>query len=276
MFPRAWELAAEPNTELLKECLRWIVEDSDRFASAAAAMRWLPPGFHMFPIGVYIDPQTGTTRTVQFNFYHEDYPGNQGPHAHAKKARTTWYALPNTWQLISRYQLLPPGTPRLPDVPVLERYMIANNLIDPRDGTRPVYRGTKLGRRLVADLSMSQVVALGGQQFGSREIHNIAFRGKGTAVSVHRKDEEESPSLSSFTGLIYYKGATPEGAEAIVADRQMLAAQYEGSNMRLGPATMIFLEEGQELEEEPRGATPEVAESLILGGLATAEFLDRH
>src|ERR1700712_2809081 len=84
-FPEVWKLKDGPNPGLLADYLGWVADDDERLASSVAAMQWYPPGFHGLLVALDKRPGEATHRSsLQLNFYHEDYPGDEEPHAHSR------------------------------------------------------------------------------------------------------------------------------------------------------------------------------------------------
>lgn len=284
-YTDVWHLAEGPDPTLLKGYLRWLVDDPDRFASAVDSMQWLPVGLNALTVARSVDPASGIVdQILQLNFYHGDYPGNEDPHAHSRNASTTWYAHPTARQHITRHFLLPEKAKPITDLPLSERQIVANCITDYRDGRRPGYSPVPLGTRLILELSETRVAPLGSQSFGSLEVHHVGFEGPGVAVSVHHKQAEEPAVLGTFGGLVSYKGLSPLQAEAVTAARAAVTAQLSCDTSsvtlnfrpRLGPTTMVFPPLDFDLalmEAVPTSTPPSISERLLLGGLATAEFL---
>ncbi len=281
---RAWELSAAYNPELLRQIVTDTLNDPERMASAAASTRWLDVGFYSFPIALRIDPFTGDRRSAQLNLYDPQRPGNDGPHGHGQRARTSWYGSPGTRQTVVRYFLLPRDAPKTDfrDQTIREVRMVPNTQGFQRDGTRPRYGQTDLG-----DLAICRVVELSTtsktngsvEEFGSTENHHVVLESahdSEIAVSVHEKGRMEDPRLSDWEGLVYWKGVPREGAERILADRERFAQQWGGTELTPGPTTITFLPLDQPgLQEVPQGVSPEVFERLMFGALRTAERLVR-
>lgn len=279
-FDRAWELAGQPDPELLHDYLRWVVDDADRFGEAVSSMQWFPPGFSSFLVARDVGTDGSTRQSIQLNLYHEDYPGNEEPHGHSRNACASWYAMPGTHQIISRYAVLNAGATPIEDTDTQEFAVAGNCIIDLKDGRRPIYTPVELGSRLLVKHSVTQVAPLGSQLFNSTEIHHVGFRGPGVAVSAHYKGPEESAALSEHDGLIYYKGLSSDEAEQILEVRLRLTSEAESEgadDSRLGPTTMMYapIDSGISVEASPIATDPETAEMLILGALRTAERLKK-
>lgn len=281
-YPGIWELAEGPKPELLRDYLLWLQNNPDSLRSAVEAMQWLPVGFNALAIARRVNPTTGIVdETLQLNLYHQDYRGNDHPHGHSRNARTIWYSQPDARQRITRHFPLPNGTARIDSLPVAERQVIANSIIDKKDGRRPDYNPIQLGTRLVLEQSVTLAAPLGSQDFGSLEVHNIGFVGEGVAISVHYKGLEEATELSDVVGLTSYKGLTPIQAEEVQAARSETAERLPASGIdgpRQGPVTMVYPPldfDLQQMEPMPTRTEQVVAEKLLMGGLATAEALSR-
>ena len=276
-YEQAWRLAGDPDPHLLYNYLRWIVDDPARFEDTSASMQWFPPGFSSFLVTRDALPDGRTRRSLQLNLYHMDYPGNEEPHGHSRNARATWYALPATRQIISRYAVLDPAAPQIDGTDIDEYAVAANCIVDLKDGRRPAYHPIELSPRLLVKNSVTKVAPMGSQVFNSTEVHHVGFEGPGVAVSVHYKDPEEVAALSDMPGLVYYKGLTADEAEHVLEARSRLAesAPADSANSRLGPTTMMYgsLENGINVEAAPVSTPPVVAETLLLGALRTAERL---
>ncbi len=275
-YPDLWRLSGEPESQILHDFLRWIVEDDQRVASAAEAMRWLPVGFFVLPLAQRVNSETGVAEeTLQINLYHEDHPGNEHPHSHGRDAHTVWYAEPGTRQHITRVMLLPEGgiPPTRPNES--ERKLVANSIIPHDAGGRPIYTGLTVGQRNTLELSQSHVAPLGSQEFGSLEIHYVSMTGDGVALSTHYKGAEEPTEFNSFEGLMRYKGLTSQEAQLVTDQRSQLAIGLS-EEQRLGPTSLILPPldfNVDELHIAPTKPTEEVAQKLLLGGLATTEKL---
>lgn len=279
-YPGIWELANGPKPELLRNYLQWLLDIPENLQSAAESMQWLPVGFNALAVAHRVNPATGVIdETLQLNFYHQDYRGNDHPHGHSRTARAIWYSEPNARQHITRHLPLPNGAAKINDLQVVERQVVANSIIDKRDGRRPDYNPIQLGTRLVLEQSVTLAAPLGSQDFGSLEVHNIGFEGEGVAISVHYKGPEEPAELSDFEGLTSYKGLAPIQAEELQAARALAAKQLLANGIdgpRQGPVTMVFPPLGFDLlqmEPIPTRTEQVVAEKLLIGGLATAEAL---
>lgn len=276
-FPEIWALKDGPNPQVLERYLSWLTEDGERFASATNSMQWLPVGFNALLVARHWDNQKATTaESLQLNFYSADQQGNEGPHGHSRPAVTSWYAHPDARQVFTRHLPLPEGARRINDLPIQERLLAANCIIDHRDGRRPGYHPVILGSRLILEQSVTRIAPLGSQWFGSLEVHHIGFDGPGVAISVHHKAAEEPEALSDLEGLIYYKGMTSDQAEEIAEVRSGLLIETSPDGPRLGPVTMLYPPTDfdiQEMEPIPTSTDPTVAEDLILGGLKTVSYL---
>ena len=272
-FPEIWELAKGPNPELMAEFMEWLTADDERFQSAITSMQWIPVGINILTVATKTTDGT-VTDSLQLNFYNPDIKGNDGAHAHAKDARTIWYAQPGTRQVITREQPLPINAPKLDDVLVEERVAVGNCLVDYGDGQRPGYRPVVLGRRLIMQQSVSSVAPLGWQDFKSTEVHSIGFEGKGVAISAHYKGAVEAEQLNGPDGLVYYKGLTPDEAAEIEEARNSIGESL--TNGSLGPVTMLFPNPDfnpEDMESEPTCTETRLAEELVLGGLNTVRIL---
>jgi hypothetical protein len=245
-------------------------------------MQWYPPGFH--GLLVALDKRRGEAThraALQLNFYHEDFPGDEEPHAHSRDAVSTWYAPAGTRQILTRYQVIPDHAPRFRGLPVEERAVMVINIGDAGNGQRPLYMPTALGTGLILSRSESLVIALGSQRFSSTEVHHAGFRGKGVAISAHCKGREEIKALSTLKGLIFYKGLSREAAELVVGERAMLAERLEnnstGSPIRLAPSTTLYPRLDRVHAILERGhitpPSPETSEAMLMGALATARGL---
>jgi hypothetical protein len=283
-YPEIWDLKDGPNPELLAKYLSWLTQDGARMESATADMQWLPVGFNTLLVARRWNEEKQTTdETLQLNFYSEDMPGNEGPHGHSKPAVTHWYAHPNARQVITRHLPLPERARQIEGLPIKERLVAANCIVDLRDGRRPIYNPIILGSRFILEQSETRVAPLGSQWFGSIEVHNVSFEGPEVAISVHHKGAEESPELSSSRGLTDYKGLTPEQSDQVVEVRQKLLTNKPSSKdnlkPRLGPVTMLYpSDEAEVLGMELIMPSPNrsIAEDLILGGLKTAKHLVKN
>lgn len=275
-----WQLAAAPNPQVLYDYLHAVAVDDERFAEIAESMQWYSPGFSSVLVAREANDDGTTNRSLQLNFYHPDYPGNEEPHGHSRNALAAWYAPPGTHQVISRYVILDEGAPVVDGTDVEEYAVAANCIIDLKDGRRPHYEPIDLGTRLLLKQSVTNVAPLGSQVFNSTEVHHVGFEGSGVAVSAHFKGPEEPAVLSGTAGLIHYKRLNPAEAEKVVAARQDLAGQTSSASSgdtRLGPATMMYapVESGISVEASPVTTSSETAEMLIIGALKTAEKLVR-
>ncbi len=282
-YPDLWELKDKPDPGILSDYLDWVINNDERFESAVGAMQWYPPGFHGLLVAIDKRKHDLTHRaSLQLNFYHEDYPGDEEPHAHARDACSSWYAPEGTHQILTRYAVIPDEASRLKGLPVEERAVVAMNIGDLGDGQRPVYIPSNLGTGLILSRSVTHVAPLGSQRFDSTEVHHAGFRGKGVAVSVHYKGPEEVPGLNTFDGFRYYKGLSPDAAAQLVEERAALMEKLsedkvEGQSIRLAPSTTLYpridrLEAilGRKTIEPPKAAT---SEALIKGAMATIKQL---
>lgn len=283
-WDHAWELGkGQPNPTLLNSYLRWLMQDEERFDSAVESMQWLPPGFNMLLIARKPGDDNETLESVQLNFYHPDSPGNEEPHGHARNAVASWYSPPGTKQLISRYMVLHADAPNLEldGVDVEEHQVVANNVIDLKDGRRPIYKVLPLGGRLILKQSQTEVAPLGRQFFASTEVHHVGLNADEqdeVAVSVHYKGPEEPVQLSQPDGLVYYKGISMDDAVAIGEARRNLTGGTElPSNARLAPTTMMYRPMSAEsgIEETPKSTSGATAEKLLVGAIRTTERLQK-
>ncbi|HEY1835365.1 MAG TPA: hypothetical protein VGG13_00925 [Candidatus Saccharimonadales bacterium] len=282
-YPGLWELERGPNTELLSNYLNWVADDDGRLEEAASAMDWYPPGFHGLLIARQDNPNGGThLATLQLNFYHPDFPGDEGPHGHSRDAFSWWAAPQGTEQVLTRYHVIPNQAPRFHGLPVQERAAVAMCIGDRADGMRPEYNPVRLGSQLILSRSVTSVASLGSQRFDSTDVHHAGYRvrqassGSPIAVSVHYKGAEENPGLNTLDGFVYYKGLEPDKAHRLVETRAAMEQSY-GDGLRLAPSTMLYPTETEAVQILDRGKLPkpstELAAELILGGLATVERL---
>jgi hypothetical protein len=285
-YKDAWDLAKQPDVERLNDFLTWIADDDGRFESAANSMQWLPPGFNMLLLARDVNSDGTVKRSIQLNFYHPKYPGNEQPHGHSKNARTIWYAPPGAQQVISRYAVLDSQAPRIQGLDIKEMQVAGNCIVDLQDGRRPIYEPVALGNRWLVEQSVTQVAPLGSQDFSSVEVHHIGFRGDGVSVSVHYKGPEESPDLSGIDGLVHYKHVTREEAEELVRVRNELALRIGEMGVgnvvprprpRMGPITMMYIPPGSvsEIETLPSSTPISIGEFLVRGAIHTTEKLKR-
>lgn len=283
-WEHAWELGkGQPNPTLLNSYLRWLMQDEERFKSATESMQWLPPGFNMLLIARKPGEDNETLESVQLNFYHPDSPGNEEPHGHSRNAIASWYSPPGTKQLISRYMVLHADAPKLEldGVEVEEHQVVANNVIDLKDGKRPIYETLPLGNRLIIRQSQTEVAPLGRQAFASTEVHHVGLNADEqdeVAVSVHYKGPEEPPELSQSDGLVYYKGISMDDALAIEEARRNIAGDTDRlSGARLAPTTMMYrpLSATSSIEETPKATSRLTAEKLLVGAIRTTERLQK-
>lgn len=273
-------LSEGPNAQLLADYLRWLVDDPERFESAAENMQWFPPGFHSLLIGLKKEDGDPTHQgSVQLNFYHKDFPGDEEPHAHSRDAVSGWIAPKGTKQILTRYQVISTDAPLIRGLPVQERVVTAMNIGDSGDGRRPVYMPTPLGRSLILPRSETKVASLGTQRFDSTEVHHAGFEGEGVAVSIHVKGPEEANGLNSREGFIHYKGLDEVLADELLVIRDGLTTrlkeQSTGGKIRLAPSTMLYPSEDRVDEIVGRGVferpTPFTSEFIVLGALKTAQ-----
>jgi hypothetical protein len=245
-------------------------------------MQWYPPGFHGLLIA--IDKRLGDAThraTLQLNFYHEDYPGDEEPHAHSRDAFSSWYAPDGTRQVLTRYQVIPDSAPQFRGLPVEERAVVAMNIGDAGNGQRPVYMPMELGAGLILSRSVSNVASLGSQRFDSTEVHHAGFEGRGVAVSAHYKGPEELQALNTFEGFVYYKGLNRDAAMRLVEERRALTEQlgsgHEETAVRLAPSTTLYPRQEHVdnilKREKINPPAPEVSKAMLVGALATASNL---
>lgn len=280
-YPNVWELGSGPNPELMANYLEWLVNDDQRFGSAVRSMQWYPPGFHGLLIAIDKRKEDATHRaTLQLNFYHEDYPGDEEPHAHSRDAFSSWYAPEGTNQVLTRYHVIPDEAPRFRGLPVEERAVMAMNIGDQGDGQRPLYMPSYLGTGLILSRSVTNVATLGSQEFDSTEVHHAGFRGKGVAISVHFKGPEEVAGLNTLEGYIYYKNLSQEAAEKLLAERTALSERLQSGssrNVRLAPSTTLYPKSDRVADilvrDKIAPPSPETSEKLIIGALVTAKSL---
>jgi hypothetical protein len=283
-YPNIWDLAKGTNPNLLRSYLEWLQSDEDRFLGAVEGMQWYPPGFHGLLIAIKKSPNDRTHQaSLQLNFYHPDFPGDEEPHAHSRDARSSWYAQPGTNQVLTRYQVVANEAPRFKGLNIEERVLVANNIGDAGDGQRPRYMPLSLGSALILKRSETFVAPLGSQDFSSTEVHHAGFKGNGVAISVHYKGPEEAEGLNTHDGYIYYKGLSTEAAGNLMDVRSNLVQELKVSDdntaVRLAPATMLYPEFdavdallNREDIPKPKAVT---AEMLLCGGLQTVSRLSK-
>lgn len=274
-FPAVFDLAGRADPELLLDYFKWLTEDPVRMQSAVDSMQRLAVGFDTLSMGTITNQSGEVIGSLQANFYRPAVPGNEEPHAHAKNACTVLYAPYGSHQVVERYQILPDRTPWLNDVPVEEQAVVANTLVDYRDGRRPGYRVHEIGSRLVRRVSSTFAAPLTVQSFKSTEVHSIKYRGDGVAVSLHFKGRKEPDILNEREGLVYYKGLTADEADEIVAVRQQERVRLLEGTV-LGPTTLFFTEpdfKPPKIQAEPEATPSTVGERLIEDALATVEKL---
>ena len=280
-YEAAWELGGPPDSHLPYDYLVWLANSPERIQSAIDTMQWLPPGFNTFPVVRATNPDGTTQCSIQLNLYHPDHPGNEEPHGHSRNARTAWYALPGTRQVIHRYGIVGKGASRIDGLDVDEYVVAGNCIIDLKDGRRPRYHVVELGAELLIRQSITYTASLVYQEFASTEVHHIGFLGDGVAISAHYKGQEESPVLSGIGGLMSYKRVDRQGAERLISERETLLKELTTipslASPRLGPTTMMYMHPSSvaSIESEPTKTSADIAERLIVGALYTAERLRR-
>lgn len=206
-FPSVWKLSTSYRPDLLYGLFKHIFASEKRYQHATQSLQWFPVGFHSLHLAMRFSPKGEMTESLQMNLYHPQFPSNEHEHAHARDARSFWYAGPKTHQHIYRSKLLPKHAWPMRGVSVQERELFVN-CITHLDGRKPAYHPVALGKRLVIEQSSSSVPDQGHQTFSSTEIHNVGFEGDGMGISLHYKGPEESKSLNSRDGMVHYKGLT--------------------------------------------------------------------
>src|SRR5580765_6055577 len=182
-FPGIWQFKNGPDTGLFYYYRTWVANDEKRLDSVVENMQWFPPGFHGLLVGRTIPSGAVTpSETLQLNFYDARYPGTEDPHAHSRDAFSSWHAPRGTHQILTRYQIVQDKAAELRGLPIEEREVVAMNIGDHGDGSRPKYMPTKLGKGLVLPRSGTRVGSLGSQWFSSTEVHHAGFAGEGVAV----------------------------------------------------------------------------------------------
>ncbi|HUD11874.1 MAG TPA: hypothetical protein VMS08_05665 [Candidatus Saccharimonadia bacterium] len=260
-YPGIWKLARGPEPRLLFQLMRWIMDDDERLAQAAGSLEWIEVGFHVLRLATQVNSRGVVTATLQANLYSGEFPGNRGVHGHGRDARATWYALPHSRQVVSRYQVLPATARRLRGVSVQEFAAGVNCLEDPGDGGQPGYNVVPLDRMwLLARLTSTQVGALTTEDFRSFGVHHVGFEGE-FGVSIHGKSRREPSALSTRHGLMWCKGLTADEAAHVVERAPVWAG---------GAKTMVFAPTRDDVVEIRSGRSQvlDVARGVSLLGQA--------
>jgi len=285
-WPQRWELD-KPTPDVLEKYLRWVLNDPDISESAAQNMDTYGPGFRGLLVAVEHDQATGVvTRSIQLNFYQEDFIGDNGPHAHSRDAVSTLFTMPGSEQYIVRHHVLDPrASDSVPEgfgSELEERIAVAMCIGDRGDGRQPNYNPVVVGEQLVLTHSEVHMRPMGSIAFPSTEVHHVGYRGDEVGVSIHRKGAEELAVYNTAWGFQYIKNLSAEAAEELVRVREQMVydEQLGAGAVRLAPSTMIYPDENSVKallvrERIPR-PTPEIAADLLVGALRTAAYVRKH
>lgn len=266
-FPDIWDLADEPNPELLKQYLDWVFKDEDRLESAAEAMQRVAE-FNALHVAVERDETGLMTRSLQLNFYSRFTGGNEDPHGHSRDASAVWYSGPNTRQVVTRWEALPHA--HLPEYDWLSPYhtkqpenfelrkRIANVIIDKGDGKRPGYYPIEGDVVRLRKQSILKFAPLSSITFSPHEIHDVAVQwgeDEYIAISIHKKEAEQPEEYNNPDNLVEYKGFSLDAAQEVHSKaKKMIKDLPPGS--RLGPITPIYLPFDTDVSKLETNASP--------------------
>ncbi|HEU5121431.1 MAG TPA: hypothetical protein VFT59_01180 [Candidatus Saccharimonadales bacterium] len=224
-YPAKWHLGPS-GPEVVKDYFEWTLADPNRVASAALALRGLGIGMQFLTVAQEHDDDGKVKRKIELNMWTEDFPARVGAggHAHARNGEIYSYAHPKARQYVRSVRLLPPHTRKLPDMPVEERKLVILNKVDSGDGLGTLYNPVIIGDEcLTLDEREEEIPAGTHQRFSSLWIHEVGYQGPGVSVTVQHQGPVEQDALNSFEGLTTYKGLSPEAAEEVIRQRQILA-----------------------------------------------------
>jgi len=230
-YPGVWDIADEADPESVINYLAWILDEPDRAESAAQHLRWLSIGMHFLTIGNVADEHGATIDKVELNLWHEAYPPTEanviGGHAHSRDMELQFLADPRARQTVTWIDLLAPKAPDFGLAQVQERQLAILHKVDHGDGFGPVYNPRLLGSRRVLE-TVIEIPPRARQYFSSLKIHEVAYQGPGTGVTVQRQGRHERADLNSSQGLVAYKGLSPDEALEVTEQRRDLVAARDG------------------------------------------------
>ncbi len=269
-YPTVWELGAS-GPQGVKDYLEWTLSDTERARSAAESLRYLKIGMHFLTVAQRTLDDGTVVDKLELNFWDEEYPAQTGAggHAHARDPELWSFIHPRARQRVTGINLLPPGTRRLPNLPIQERRLAILTKVDTGDGLGTIYCPMGLGERLTIE-TVTDMPPGTHQRFSSLFIHEVAFEGPGTGVTVQRQGPTEQRGLNIFEGLTTYKGLTPPEAEVVLRHGQGVKNALVGAAGKVVAHTVLVRNLDFTLGQmENRAATvpddrfPDLAEGAI-------------
>lgn len=275
--PDVWRLG-ESGPEGVHSYLKWILDDTARFHSAAAHMRYLRIGMHFLTVAQKFNAAGDVVDKLELNFWSEEYPPEVGAggHAHSRSPRLWSLIHPKARQTVSGLSLLPPTTLRLPGLPIKEGLLTMLNKVDPGDGQGTVYYPQILSKRLALEQLVMDLPPGTRQSFPSLFVHDVRFRGPGIGVTVQRQGPMEQEVLNTFDGFVNYKGLAGDEAAAVIDMRDEVSRRFTNAGSRLVASTVLFRDPSFTLDQLETTAQPvpiERTEHILTGGLHTQEIL---
>lgn len=305
-----WNLSHGEDPELLLAYFEWLTKtgNEEAFESAVNSMQQVGVGFNALHIKRMNSLNTGKmTDSLQLNFYSEAISGTgeESPHNHSRPAHAAWYST-GARQVISRWR--PTDSEPLAEYDTDFKHVdvVANAIIDNKDGRLPGYYPRKIGESVLWLLSRTKVAPLGSQTFSNREVHAVSVEWRKdsiqrknaklgqVAVSAHYKSWEPEPAYYYPTEHAHLRESTSlkpihtmdflrishglTEKQALLA--YLLVAEvnkkhgYDNESVRNKSQmiTMIYPPRGssiEHLEGQPKATDPEVAKDLILSGKET-------
>ncbi len=309
-----WNLSHDENPELLLEYFEWLTKpgNDEAFESAVDSMQQVGVGFNALHIKRMNNPNTGKmTDSLQLNFYSEAVSGTgeESPHNHSRPAHAAWYST-GARQVITRWR--PTDHEPMAEYDTQHKLVdvVANAIIDNKDGRLPEYYPRKIGEGVLWLLSRTKVAPLGSQTFSNREVHAVSVEWREdsiqrknaklgqVAVSAHYKSWEPEPAYYHLMEHSYLRepynrvriltneflkvshGLTHnqayEASCLIEEVKQKYDLDYDADDPRSQLITIVYPPRGssiEHLEGKPKSTDPETAKELILSGKETLQAL---
>jgi len=276
-YDAVWELGSS-GAQGVKDYLAWLLDSPERAESAASNFFFLGIGMHFLTVAQKKNAAGEVIDKIELNFWDENYPPQVGAggHAHARAPELWSFIHPRARQRVSGIQLLPPGTQRLPDLPVAERQLAMLTKVDVGDGRGTIYHPAVLGRRLTIE-TVTDLPPGAYQRFSSLFIHEVTFSGPGTGVTVQRQGPSEQAALNTPQGFMTYKGLTEAEAEQVISHRRETAALLGPAANKLVASTVLVRDldfTPDQMEDRAQPASDRF-EQLAVGAIHSAEALVR-
>lgn len=309
-----WNLSNDEDPELLLEYFEWLTKPGNEkaFESAVDSMQQVGVGFNALHVKRMNSLETGKmTDSLQLNFYSEAVSGTgeESPHNHSRPAHAAWYST-GARQVITRWR--PTDYEPLAEYDTKHKLVdvVANAIIDNKDGRLPGYYPKKIGEGVLWLLSRTKVAPLGSQTFSNREVHAVSVEWRKdsiqrknarlgqVAVSAHYKNWEPEPAYYDHMEHTYLRepynrvriptwkfleishGLTSEQAfrayQLIEEVKQKNNLDYDASDPRSQLITIVYQpidSSIEHLEGKPKSTDPETAKELILSGKETLQAL---